>query len=546
MPIATLVRRPAGAALALALVSAAPLVAQAARTVEPAPDRRSGEGAGPFPRLILRGATVIDGTGAPPIGPVDLVIEQNRIREVRVVGYPGVPIDSAGRPGGAAREIDASGMYVLPGFVDTHAHMGGAAQGTPAEYVFKLWMAHGVTTVRDVGCGNGPDWCLTARARSAANAIVAPRIFAYLGVSGQNVPGFEVRGVRTPDDARAFVKYAVDRGFDGFKVINLDPDAMRTLISEGLKHGLGTTAHLSQLMVARFNALTAARAGLVSMEHWYGLPESLFEDRTVQDYPAGYNYQDEQHRFGEAGRLWRQAAAPGSAKWNAVLKEFLDLDFVFSPTLTIYEASRDLMRERTAEWHEKYTLPSLWRFFQPSRAAHGSYWFDWTTRDEIEWKANYQRWMRFLNDYKNLGGRVCTGSDSGFIYKVYGFGYIRELELLQEAGFHPLEVVRAATLCGAETIMKPTGRAPEFGVIRPGMLADLVVVDQNPLHNFKVLYGTGHFRLDDAGRPARTGGVRWTIKDGIVYDARQLLADVAGLVAAAKQRDTTTVRTGAR
>lgn len=533
-----------GLAVAAALWGA-PLAAQP-RTVEPAPDRRPGEGEGPYPRLILRGATVIDGTGAPPIGPVDLVIEQNRISEVRVVGYPGVPIDSSRRPGRPTREIDASGMYVLPGFVDTHAHMGGVDQGTPAEYVFKLWMAHGVTTIRDVGCGNGPDWCLAARARSAANAIVAPRIYAYLGASALNVPGFEVRGVQTADDARALVKYAAEKGFDGFKVLNLDPEAMRTLIAEGLKQGLGTTAHLSQLMVARFNALTAARAGLVSMEHWYGLPESLFEDRTVQDYPADYNYQDEQHRFGEAGRLWRQAAAPGSRKWNEVLKEFRELDFTFSPTLTIYEASRDLMRERTAEWHEKYTLPSLWRFYQPSRVAHGSYWFDWTTGDEIEWKRNYQIWMRFLNEYKNSGGRVCTGSDSGFIYKLYGFGYIRELELLQEAGFHPLEVVRAATLCGAETIMKPKGRAPEFGAIRPGMLADLVVVDQNPLHNFKVLYGTGHFRLDEAGRPTRTGGVRWTIKDGIVYDARQLLADVAAMVAAAKQRDTTAVRTGDR
>jgi hypothetical protein len=366
----------------------------------------------------------------------------------------------------------------------------------------------------------------------------------YLFAGTVPVPGYD-RPLNTPDAAQSFVKFAAEKGVDGFKVLNLDPAVMRALIAEGKKVGLGTTAHLSQLMVARFNALTAARAGLVSMEHWYGLPESLFDERSVQDYPLDYNYQDEQHRFGQAGRLWRQAAAPGSPKWNAVMKEFLDLDFIFSPTLTIYEASRDLMRARTAEWHETYTLPSLWRFYQPSRAAHGSYWFDWTTEDEIEWKRNYQRWMQFLNEYKNLGGRVCTGSDSGFIYKLYGFDYIRELELLQEAGFHPLEVIRAATLCGAETIMKPKGRAPEFGVIRPGMLADLVVLDENPVRNFKVLYGTGHFRLDAQGRPSRAGGVRWTIKDGIVYDAKQLLADVARMVADAKQRDTTVVRTRA-
>src|ERR1043165_2160112 len=146
-----------------------------------APDRRPGEGEGPFQRLIIRGATVIDGTGAPPIGPADIVIEGNRIREVRVagaplvpitagggdrirevrvVGAPLVPIRAEGRPQGATKEIDGSNLYVLPGFIDMHGHAGGAEQGTTAEYVYKLWMAHGVTTVREPGCGNGADWCL--------------------------------------------------------------------------------------------------------------------------------------------------------------------------------------------------------------------------------------------------------------------------------------------------------------------------------------------------------------------------------------------------
>src|SRR5687768_17750979 len=77
------------------------------------------------------------------------------------------------------------------------------------------------------------------------------------------------------------------------------------------------------------------------------------------------------------------------------------------------------MRAMRAEWHDRYTLPSLWKWYEPSRAAHGSYWFDWTTADEIEWKNNYRLWMAFLNEYKNRGGRVTTGSDSGYIYKLY-------------------------------------------------------------------------------------------------------------------------------
>ena len=146
--------------------------------------------------------------------------------------------------------------------------------------------------------------------------------------------------------------------------------------------------------------------------------------------------------------------------------------------------------------------------------------------------------MQFLNDYKNLGGRVTTGSDAGFIYSTYGFGYIQELELLQEAGFTPLEVLRAATYHGAQTLYRPKGKPIELGVVRPGMLADLVFVEENPLQNLKVLYGTGAVRLnDETDAVERVGGVKWTMKDGILYDAKALLADVARMVEEARARE---------
>lgn len=511
------------AAIALSFATLA-LPAAAQRTVPEAPARTEGDG--PHERLIVRGVTVIDGTGAPPWGPADIVIERNRITEIRGVGAPGLPIRDDRRPQGATREIDAHGMYALPGFVDLHGHTGGAQQGTPAEYVYKLWLAHGVTTIRDPGSGNGVDWTLRSRERSARNEIAAPRVFVYVR------PGAGWNGGRidSPEKARAYVRWAAEQGVDGFKLGSYDPPIMEALIDEARKHGLGTQAHLAQTGVAQMNALDAARLGLGSLEHWYGLPEALFDDRTVQHYPADYNYNDEYHRFASAGRLWKQAAEPGSDRWNAVMEELLELGFVLDPTLTIYEANRDVMRARNADWHERYTIPSLWQFYQPSREAHGSYWFDWTTHDEVAWKNYYRVWMQFLNDYKNAGGRVTTGSDSGFIYKLYGFGYIEELELLQEAGFHPLEVIRSATLYGAEAIFEPKGKPIEFGIIRPGLLADLVIVPENPLHNFKTLYGTGFVKLDDSGKPVRVGGVKYTIKDGIVYDAQKLLADVERMV----------------
>ncbi len=523
------------ASAAVLLLLAAPSAARAqGRGVEPAPPRRADEGMGPYKRLILRGATVVDGTGAPPFGPADIVVEGDRIVEVRSVGAPGVPIRAERRPQGADREIDLTGMYVLPGFVDVHAHEGGAAQGTPAEYVYKLWMGHGVTTIRDPGSGNGADWTLREKAASAKNEIVAPHIYAYIW-AGQDWDGGQLT---TPEKAREFVRWAAAKGLDGLKLTSWPPEIMAALIDEAKKHHMGTQAHLAQTGVAEVNALDAASMGLGALEHWYGLPEALFADRTVQDFPATYNYNNEYDRFGQAGRLWKQAAPPYSPKWNQVMDSLLALNFILDPTLTIYEASRDAMAQRTAEWHDAYTLPSLWKFYQPSRESHGSYWYAWTTADEIEWKNNYRIWMQFLNEYKNRGGRVCTGSDSGFIYKLYGFGYIRELELLQEAGFHPLEVVRAATQCGAEALSEPKGdTVPDFGVIRAGKRADLVVVPLNPLENFKVLYGTGALHLNDqTGEVERVGGVKYTIKDGIVYDAQQLLADVRKMVADAKAK----------
>lgn len=512
-------------ALALMIPSGTTLVAQQ-RRVNPAPDRPAGEGEGPFDRLVLRGAIVIDGTGAPPRGPVDIVIGQNRIARIAGVGVPGVPIDSAQRPEPGTKELDVTGMYVLPGFVDLHLHTGGVPKAPDAEYVYKLWMAHGVTTGRGVPFGP-VDWSLSEKERSARNEITAPRMWVYQR-PGQ---GWDEGPIRTPEDARRWVRWAADQGVDGLKLGAYPPDIMAALLDEARQHNMGSTAHLAQTGVAQMNALDAARLGLGTVTHYYGLFEAIYRDHDVQPWPADMNYSDEQHRFGQVARQWDLIYPPGSDEWYAFLKELKELDVTLDPTMTAYLASRDVMRARTAEWHERYTLPSLWDYYQPSRTNHGSYYYAWTSWDEIAWKNFYRVWMQMLDDYKDMGGRVTVGSDAGFIYNLFGFGTIEEMELLQEAGFHPLEVIRAATMHGAETLMKPLGQPIDFGVVREGFLADLIVVPENPIADIKVLYGTGVVRLnDDTGQAERRGGILYTIKDGIVYDARRLLDDVARMV----------------
>src|SRR3954452_8448093 len=125
-------RRMRKAAIALALLLPLTLAAQDRKQQPFAPDRRADEGDGPYKRLVLRGVTLIDGTGAPPQGPVDLVIEGNRIKEIRSVGYPHVAIKPEGRPKAGEKEIDGSHLWVLPGFIDLHGHIGGVEQGTTA------------------------------------------------------------------------------------------------------------------------------------------------------------------------------------------------------------------------------------------------------------------------------------------------------------------------------------------------------------------------------------------------------------------------------
>jgi hypothetical protein len=489
--------------------------------IKKAPPRAEGDG--PWTQLIIRGVTLINSTGAPPIGPVDIVVEKNRIKSIDVVGFPGVPIDSARRPKlkAGGKELNCTGMYLMPGLIDMHGHIGGRAQGTDAEYVFKLWMGHGITTIRDPSAGNGLDWTLDQKKKSAANEITAPRILAYTAFGqGSEEP------ITTAEQARAWARKNKENGADGIKFFGANPDVMFAAIDENKKLGLRSTAHHAQMDVGRWNVLKSAKAGMTSMEHWYGLPEALFDDKTVQDYPPQYNYQNEGERFTEAGKLWKQAAKPHSPRWNAVMDSLLALNFTLDPTFNIYEANRDVMRARTAEWHPLYTIPKLWQFYQPSRISHGSYWHKWGTEQEVNWRENYLIWMQFVNEYKNKGGRVTTGSDSGFIFQLYGFAYIRELELLREAGFHPLEIIRSATLNGAEAL----GLDKEIGSVEVGKLADFAIIDQNPLENLQVLYGTGAVKLDDNNEVVRVGGIKYTIKDGIVYDAKKLLEDVRKMV----------------
>lgn len=470
-------------------------------------------------RLLIHNAIVVDGNGTPASGPKDIVIEDNRI--VDVIALDPVSLNRAAPPGMGNRAnaappdavIDATGKYVLPGLINAHAHLqeerGGKPQ--PIEYELNIWLACGITTVRDVG--SDTKRALELRRLSAEGQIAAPRIFVY--------PMFG--RPKTAEAARAHVRELKAMGADGIKILGIDRDTMQAMEQEA--HGLGLRiAHHAG--VEETNAWDDIKFGTTSIEHWYGIPDAAIEDG-VQHFPSSYNYNNETDRFRYAGHLFREA---DPARLTKVLQAMVDAHVAWDPTMDIYEASRDLQRAQTQPWFTEYLHPTLAEYFKPNPANHGSYFIGWTSTDETYWKENYRLWEAALRQFDRLGGLIGMGDDAGFIYQMYGFGLIRGMELHQEAGFHPIRIIQQATGNNARIL----GQEDRLGRVRAGWMADLIVVNGNPLENLKVLYPTGVDEIRN-GKTVHTGGVEWTIKDGIPYHAPELLAKVKEMVAQARK-----------
>ena len=150
--------------------------------------------------------------------------------------------------------------------------------------------------------------------RSAANEIAAPRIFNYQTLAS----GWPNGEVTTPDKAREWVRWAAANNIDGIKFFNRGdetPEIISAAIDEAHKNKMGTVAHLSQNGVANFNGRNAGDAHLDTITHYYGHMESLLKDRTIQEFPPNYDYNNEQDRFGDIARIWNQTYEPGSKEW---------------------------------------------------------------------------------------------------------------------------------------------------------------------------------------------------------------------------------------
>ena len=486
--------------------------------------RFGGLAGGPYTRLVIQNAMVIPGHGGPPIGPYDIVIENNVITQM--TGFGAVEAARRGQAERSAgdRIIDATGMYVMPGMIDLHMHL--RQEPMEIEYVYYLKLAHGVTTLvpaADRGLKAGMEQAQL----SERNEILAPRLFPIWGWGTES--GATREELENPAEADRIARAMREKGMHVVSVGGLgwSPELFGAVSKAVYAAGGITTVHLPPSTNAVVNAVKAAQLGVTMIEHHYGYAESSL-DRTTQSFPRDYDFNNENHRFREAGTVWEEANR--ERLLTEVAQALADSGVSMLPTRVVYEANRDIVRAESLPWHEKYTHEALIQWNIPDPSHHGAYHYDWTSDDEYTWTYAYRLWGDLIFEFNKRGGRVAYGTDDNYIWATPGFSNIRELQLIRESGLHNLEVLKAATFNSAQTL-----RQPKLGLVRPGYLADLVLVDGNPAENLRYLYSFGAVRKRENGQMYRTRGIVHTIKDGVVIENAKLMEEVAKMVARSKR-----------
>lgn len=478
------IRRSFGLALAACSATAAVAVAQAP-SLSPATRAFVSMDA---PKLALVHARVIDGTGAAPRENQVLLVERGLISAVGDSAQVAVPA--------GARVVDLAGRTVLPGFVMVHEHMfyPGALWDTgylANEQGFsfpRLYLAGGATTVR-TGGSLEPYTDLELRAAIDSGRIPGPK----MDVTGPYLqgPGFplfyQMHVLAGPDDAKRTVEYWAGLGATSFKAYtNITRDELGAAIRAAHAKGIKVTGHLCSVTFHE-----AAALGIDDLEH--GL-------LVASDFVAGKK--PDQCPDDDAVESSLMALDMAGAPLQGLIRDLVAHKVAVTSTLTVFETfgpHRPPLPDRVLDVMTADARVAYLR--RRARIAD---------RGDTTWTVLLRKEMAFERAFAAAGGLLLAGTDpTGYGGVVAGFSNQREVELLVEAGFSPLEAIRIATLNGAQYL----GRDKKVGSLAPGKQADLIVVRGDPSHDVKDIEN-----------------VETVFKDGVGYDPEKLIASARGMV----------------
>jgi imidazolonepropionase-like amidohydrolase len=404
--------------------------------------------------IALVGATLIDGSGGPPLADAALVVRQGKIESVG-------PHAGFQLPRGVS-EVDVSGRWIIPGLIDAHTHLAQAAGWAPARF-----LAWGVTTVRDM---HGPlNSVISIRRRSNSGTAVSPRVYA----AGAMIDGLpttypDAIGVNGENDGRKAVDRLVSAGVDFIKVYShIDPPLLRAILDEAHTFNVLVAAHLGMT-----DAATAAKLGVSSIEHMTGVPETISRERSsllaahYRGFFPGWTAFERSWGDLDSAALVQLAARLAQERVSLVPTLILHetLSRLNDPALLQDSALAAVPAEAKREWD----VPGM-----VERAA-------WDQADFAAFRRSRPAQNLFLRAFAAAGGRIATGTDAPNQLLVPGYSEHRELELLVEAGISPREALRAATRNAAVLL-----GVDSLGLLAPGQAADLLILTRDPLADIR-------------------------------------------------------------
>src|SRR5213080_3990788 len=443
------------------------------------------------PIVVLEHVRVIDGTGGAAKDDQTVVLANGKIQSVGGAAGASVPKD--------AHVLDLHGYSVIPGLVGMHDHMfypmGNGVYGEMAYSFPRLYLAAGVTTIRTTGSLE-PYTDLEVKRNIDTGETPGPKIHAtgpYIEGKGSWV--LQAHKLTGPDDATKFVNFWLDQGVDNFKIYNFVTAAeLSAVIKAAHARGAKVTGHLCSIGFRQ-----AAELGIDDLEHGLLVDTEFFPEKKADQCP---DIPDDIQRYGKMDIQ--------SGPVHDMIVNLVQHHVAMTSTLPVFEMDvpgRPSMQTRvldalTTEARSAVLTNKLRATDQARiRKRYGT--------DVSPWPATIKKEMEFERAIVRAGGTLLAWLDpTGMGGVVAGFGDQRELELLVEAGFTPLEAIHIATYNGAQYLGDD-----RIGTIAPGKQADLVVIKGDPSK-----------KIDDIEN------VEIVFKDGVGYDSAKLIESVRGIV----------------